>query len=79
MKPRYQAFPLVVVLPVSANQVISLIEVVQYLQLEEFLDEELLSDVELVTYELNENRPDGIDLTDPKISEQVNVYRQTCV
>ncbi|XP_060558116.1 germinal-center associated nuclear protein-like, partial [Ruditapes philippinarum] len=71
VKPRYQAFPLVVVLPVSANQIVSLIQIVEYLSLEEFLDEELLSDVELVTYQLNENRPDAIDLTDPKISEEL--------
>jgi hypothetical protein len=52
---------------------VSLIQIVEYLSLEEFLDEELLSDVELVTYQLNENRPDAIDLTDPKISEEVKI------
>ncbi|XP_045166422.2 germinal-center associated nuclear protein-like isoform X2 [Mercenaria mercenaria] len=71
VKPRYQGFPLVIVIPVPANQSVSLIQIVKCLSLEEFLDEELLSDVELVTCELNENRPDGIDLTDPRISEEL--------
>lgn len=71
MNPKYQSFPLVVLIPTAANQVVSYKQVQEGLKLNDLIEEDLLCDVQLITYEEDTKRPEGINLVNPFVSEQV--------
>ncbi|KAL4226945.1 Germinal-center associated nuclear protein [Mactra antiquata] len=70
VNPKYQKFPLVVLIPLSVNQNVCYKEVQEGLNLDELIDEELLCEVKLVTYQTDPRRREGIDLVNPSVSEE---------
>ena len=71
VNPMYQNIPLVLVLPVTANQNISKKEVMKALSLDDLLEQEHLCDVQLMMVDIAESLPVGIDFLNPQVSEMV--------
>ena len=73
MKPTFQAFPLVILVPVPANQIVTYDYLSECLNLDQFIDQGLVCDVKIVTLNFDEKLSKGIDVVVPDISEKVNM------
>ena len=73
MKPTFQAFPLVILVPVPANQIVTYDCLSECLNLDQFIDQGLICDVNIVTLNFDEKLSKGIDVVVPDVSEKVNM------